>query len=72
MTIFSKIQITEIEKNKCSLELDKAALGDQIDVIQRRLEVVDGVAKQVGGVILWFSAIFLTAVHIAKDNGRLY
>uniref|UniRef100_A0A183BM99 DUF4140 domain-containing protein n=1 Tax=Globodera pallida TaxID=36090 RepID=A0A183BM99_GLOPA len=40
--------LQELERETAGLELRCAELNDQIEVLQRRLEVLDGVAKQIG------------------------
>lgn len=40
-------QLSQLERHAADLESECAALNDQMEVLQRRLEVLDGVAKQV-------------------------
>lgn len=42
------MQLSQLERHAADLESECAALNDQMEVLQRRLEVLDGVAKQIG------------------------
>ena len=41
-------KFSDLEHETATLELECAALNDQMEVLQRRLEVLDGVARQIG------------------------
>lgn len=43
-----KIKLADLEKTKIDLETQNISLADQIDVLMKRSEIVDGAAKQVG------------------------
>jgi hypothetical protein len=52
-TIWKKtmsIQLSDYERKTSELESQCATLNDQMEVLQRRLKVLDGVAKQVGNL----------------------
>jgi len=67
----SHLKITDLEKEKSGVESSKLALDDDVHVLRKRLEVLDGVASQVGqNVCLTKSVLVSTDASDAAARGE--